>query len=370
MDVFPDNKTSKFKVLLKDPIDIADENWEVCLQGINYPYSWTNVGTSAKVFMKYYIDTRSGVQLIEFPDWQCQTMTEVVDFLAHQIKSREESDEDDEHYTPTKVYVTLDELGRFKMSCLSRSFDVGFSPNMLRLLGLAGHPDADILTVSQFDERQTHRQFLDSILGKEVLFEYNNKQKMRAIGKCETLFEMLKEVDFYIDWKKLAAVTVREEDYTEEMRFIPEHDWRWVFYDQHYNELVLKGKIVYKQSMLGVEDMMYHFKSIAEMRYPDDIVRGVMPGMVNQVQRMFVYMNIIEPIDMNDKSVKLLKMVNTRGERLKTTQEEFLNPLYVKVRNGKVSMIEVLITNESGDPVPFQSGTVVLTLHFRRINRR
>jgi hypothetical protein len=41
--------------------------------------------------------------------------------------------------------------------------------------------------------------------------------------------------------------------------------------------------------------------------------------------------------------------------------------MYHTVQKGKISMIDVLIADESGDPVSFQIGTVILTLHFRKV---
>ena len=97
------------------------------------------------------------------------------------------------------------------------------------------------------------------------------------------------------------------------------------------------------------------------------IINATTPGVLNPVQRMFIYVNIIDPIDLNDQFVRLLKLVNTRGESFKTTQEDILHPMYHPVQKGKISMIEVLIADENGDPVSFQIGTVVLTLHFRKV---
>jgi hypothetical protein len=102
------------------------------------------------------------------------------------------------------------------------------------------------------------------------------------------------------------------------------------------------------------------------MQIPSTI-KGVTPGMINPVQRMFIYTNIIEPVDVNDTYARLLKLVNTRGEPFKTTQEEYSHPTYFALQKGKLSMIEVFIADETGEPVSFQSGTVVLTLHFRKV---
>jgi hypothetical protein len=362
--MYPDNNTSKFKVMLKDPIDNGDENWEVCLQSINYPYSWTNVGPAAKVYMKYYTGYTKGVQEIQFPDWQCESMTEVVGFIDKHIKSIEGSSS---IVAVRELFVSLDELGRFKLKCEVGNVDIGFSPNMMRLLGMAGHPLTDVLTIEKFEERQKHREFLDAIMISGVQFGYNDLRKMREIKKCESLKELLSVVGVYLDWGKIANMFL---DNPEMALFETVHEWRWAFYHTEYEYLLNKKYIVLQKSILTVEDMMHHFKSFANLQLPPVKLKGLTPGTINTVQRMYVYTNIIEPIDMNDKSVKLLKLVNTKGERFKTTQEDFLNPIYMKVKKGKMSMIEVLIADDSGGGVPFQSGTVVLTLHFRRVRRR
>jgi hypothetical protein len=115
--------------------------------------------------------------------------------------------------------------------------------------------------------------------------------------------------------------------------------------------------------------LMKLMKKLYSQEHLSKVINAKTPGVLNPVERMFVYMNIIDPIDFNDTFVKLLKLVNTSGESFKTTQEDFLNPMYHPVQKGKISMIDVLIANESGDPVSFQIGTVVLTLHFRKVLR-
>jgi hypothetical protein len=110
----------------------------------------------------------------------------------------------------------------------------------------------------------------------------------------------------------------------------------------------------------------YHMvKFLREKRPPPDI-RGMLPGTLNPVERMFIYTNIIDPVDVNDDSVRLLKMLNTSGKAFSTTQVEFLAPVYLPVKKGKISRIEILITDDQGERVPFELGTVILTLHFRR----
>jgi hypothetical protein len=112
--------------------------------------------------------------------------------------------------------------------------------------------------------------------------------------------------------------------------------------------------------------MMYLQTFLDEPKIPNTL-KGILPGMLNPVQRMFIYLNILKPIDLNDKPSKILKLINTKGTLFKTTQEEFVNPTYIPVQKGKHNMLQVFIKNGHDEFVPFMNGTVVLTLHFQRV---
>lgn len=339
MDIYPENRTSQFKVLLNSPIETGEEDWEVCLQSINYPYSWANVGPAAKVYMKYYIDNRSGEKVLEFPNWQCEKLSEVIDFMRAKISSQGILKGTD---TP-KLYVGVDELGRFKLECNSSEFDVGFSRNMMKLLGLSGHKYAKLLTIEEFDRRQRHRELIDKIVRKDVLFPMSELHG--KILECKTGTELSEILKPYIVWQELNDVS--NEQFLEVRKNSESYSGAW-----------------------WIDRLMTDLKILAEEPYIPSALRGVIPCSLNPVQRMYIYCNIVEPIGINEKAVRLLKLVNTQGSSYKTVQEDYPYPMYLPVQKGKISMIEVLIADESGDPVPFQIGTSVLTLHFRRAIRR
>jgi hypothetical protein len=127
------------------------------------------------------------------------------------------------------------------------------------------------------------------------------------------------------------------------------------------------GRTLLASYRRSIHYLMTLMKKLYSKESLPKVINASTPGVLNPVQRMFVYVNIIDPIDVNDRFVRLLKLVNTAGESFKTTQEDFLQPMYHTVQKGKISMIDVLIADESGDPVSFQIGTVILTLHFRKV---
>lgn len=351
MDLFPENKTSKFKVFLKNPIEVdEDHKWEVSLRSINYPYTWTNVGPSCKVYMKYYINHRDGVQSLDFPDWQCVSEDEIVGFMKREFERQWNKDESEGN----RVIVGKDELGRFKLKCMSKSFDVGFSENMMKLLGMAGHRHAAYMTVEAFDKRQFHRDLMDRVFAKKHIFDWHDGSLRKSIQECTTYQELVKILALYVDWDIWNDAYFREDI---ENRL--QHEWVGAFKGQ-LSEAAGMGLMV-------TEDLMYHLKELVKFKPMQNTMRGVTPFSMNPVKRMYIYSNILDPIDVNDKGVRLLKLVNTYGSAFDMIQEEYTHPLYLPVRKGKISLIEVFIADESGDPVPFQLGTVVLTLHFRKV---
>lgn len=363
MEMYPNNKTSSFRVSLREPIDVGEEAWEVSLSSINYPYSWTNVGPSAKVFMKYYIDPLKGYHEINFPDWQCQSMGEVVKFLTKELDKKQKPDD------KLRMWIGLDELGRFKISSSSSVFDVGFSENMLRLLGLAGHEQAKFMVISSFEKRQKARDMVNQFWQKDNPFDFSDQAITKAVHECKSLIDFITIMHPFIDMSRLEMLSFHFPFIFESDTYYIEGREKngafWTYFLS--NSGTSEGDLTKTIGGQLLQFLMVKLKEIIVQPSLPKIIRGITPGMLNPVQRMFIYTNIMEPIDMNDDVVKLLKLVNTRGISFKTTQEDFTNPTYFPLLKGNHSMISILITDETGEPVSFQSGTVVITLHFRKV---
>jgi hypothetical protein len=114
-----------------------------------------------------------------------------------------------------------------------------------------------------------------------------------------------------------------------------------------------------------------HLRNLYTKILPPNRVYAQEQAKLNTVPRLFVYANFIEPMDVNDTSECLLRVVNTSTqaglEGMDSTYEVFSSLLYHPVvKLGKISMIHAYITGEDGQLVPFQSGRVLLTFHFRR----
>ena len=63
--------------------------------------------------------------------------------------------------------------------------------------------------------------------------------------------------------------------------------------------------------------------------------------------------------------VPLLRIVPVEGVDGQRVNKSFLRPQYIPVDRKAFEMIEVNIRRDTGESVPFESGKVLLTLHFR-----
>lgn len=82
---------------------------------------------------------------------------------------------------------------------------------------------------------------------------------------------------------------------------------------------------------------------------------------------LYVYTNLIEPQIVGDTLAPLLRVVptDTWGE-VRNSSVNFKHVYYIPVVNGNSETVEILIRRDNGKPVSFQSGKVVVTLHFKR----
>ena len=84
------------------------------------------------------------------------------------------------------------------------------------------------------------------------------------------------------------------------------------------------------------------------------------------VSTIYVYCDIVEPQIVGDTSAQLLKSIPAEGKFGDIIAKTFTNIQYVPIRTKSFEALEILLRNDTGDPVPFERGKVVITLHLRQ----
>lgn len=80
----------------------------------------------------------------------------------------------------------------------------------------------------------------------------------------------------------------------------------------------------------------------------------------------YVYSDITEPRVVGDRLVPLLRTVPITGKHGESVVKYFQNIDYVPVMKKSFDTIEIDIRDDTGKPVPFEYGKLVVTLHFRK----
>ena len=86
----------------------------------------------------------------------------------------------------------------------------------------------------------------------------------------------------------------------------------------------------------------------------------------NEIQTVYVYCDILQNVPVGDTEAPLLRVVSATGKAGDVIHRTFLAPRYLPVRNMEFDTIEIDIRDSFGKPIPFDSGSLNVTLHFRK----
>ena len=121
-------------------------------------------------------------------------------------------------------------------------------------------------------------------------------------------------------------------------------------------ELILYGKMSIILGF-GAPKERTEIKKTSESPYVADL---------QIISTIYVYNNIVQPQIVGDTSAKLLKTIPVEGKYGDVITKTFTNIQYVPIQTKSFEDMEILLRTDTGEPVPFESGKVVITLHFRQ----
>ena len=88
------------------------------------------------------------------------------------------------------------------------------------------------------------------------------------------------------------------------------------------------------------------------------------------IHSMYFYCDLLECVPVGDTSAPLLKIISLDGGLEKHGQviyRYYEKPRYVPLQKKNFETLEIDIRDSFGEHIPFQSGTLIVTLHFRRV---
>jgi hypothetical protein len=81
---------------------------------------------------------------------------------------------------------------------------------------------------------------------------------------------------------------------------------------------------------------------------------------------IYVYCNIVQPQIVGDTNARLLRSVPVEGKMGDIVTKTFTNIQYVPVQMKSFEDIEILLRDDTGNPVSFERGKLLATLHFKQ----
>lgn len=150
-------------------------------------------------------------------------------------------------------------------------------------------------------------------------------------------------------------------------RFVDKSQWPDIRYVSHNQKVILTMqpsmtiRLSEKLStILGIETFRPSStsESLVKSTYTCDIEGGL--------HALYMYADIVECTSVGDSVVPLLRVIQITGQRGEMTHIQYERPRYVPVQKKEFDSIEIDIRDDLGQPVSFDSGKLIVILHFRR----
>ena len=95
---------------------------------------------------------------------------------------------------------------------------------------------------------------------------------------------------------------------------------------------------------------------------------NVVNSKLNNINSLYIYTDIVEYQIVGDVNAPLLQVVSTGNEANSLIEKIYDSPHYIPVMRSNIETIEIDIRSDLGEKIQFQSGQVIIKLHFRRKN--
>jgi len=179
------------------------------------------------------------------------------------------------------------------------------------------------------------------------------------------------------------------ENYNKWIDFNQYRDLDYVMELEHFIE---QGHYLTKMCVTGENQIEVSIDAQCEILFGDDLLdilgfeeedrsifrntnvldfRGtftVRPFLEANRQMLYVYCDILENVSVGDTLAPLLRIINVDGQRDSLIHKIFDQPRYLPVQKKNFDTLEINIRDGLGREVPFDKGSLIVTLHFRRAN--
>lgn len=147
-------------------------------------------------------------------------------------------------------------------------------------------------------------------------------------------------------------------------RYVDETQWPKISYNKHnrciYINLQSDTFVRFSKKlamMLGLNAQLVEAASTVGDR-PLDIEGGL--------HALYVYCDVLECVPVGDTMAPLLRIVAVKGPRGEMSYTQYDQPRYIPLQKKAFDSIEIDIRDDTGKPIPFDTGKLIVTLHIRQ----
>jgi hypothetical protein len=139
-----------------------------------------------------------------------------------------------------------------------------------------------------------------------------------------------------------------------------------------YNEATRRTTLTFfvkKGAEVKISEKLNNILGFPSSHVTDD--NSILVGVTEEVDmdsiitNVFVYCDLVASRPVGDVMVPLLRTVPILDRRSISVFRIYDKPHYLPLSRLSFDTVEMLLTNGMGKPIPFTSGTSVVTLHFR-----
>ena len=221
------------------------------------------------------------------------------------------------------------------------------------------------INFNEYEGRISYSRTINLAMGRR-----SSVQKIISLPRAyyETPAELVQVINDCLADEDKAMSTYAENIGRQESDLSPKISFRYNDITKRITANVWKGTRIHFSSslctMLGIDPhvqnpivnddaMPFEWKSL----YICDINRGF--------TALYVYCNILEHIAIGDMKAPLLRIIHASGKSDEIVNVIYEKPQYVPVQQRNFDSIEIDIKADTGQPIPFVHGKVIVTLHFK-----
>lgn len=378
--LFPENRTSKFKVHLNKEV-ILDGDWSVALAEIIYPNTIINVSEgNQKISVKYsreYYDRNSGDVFRSTKSFTFKIKIGYYSSIKKLISAVNEAFKKylNCHLFESEVteenYVCVDQDGSklavYQLNSIKSGFVSFYEPSEGNETSQS-NKNLDVVTedVKLSDADDGNLKEVSTDTDSEEIYINTTQDVERTIDKRATpdkagyvLFTETQNEEASKEIGNLVVTTELVKIYSkDEISQTQSVDDAVKAYEKKFVEVYLDSRLA-QHLGFSPENIIFDFNISPN-------VSGVTQGSPKEV---FVYIDCIEPQIISDVSAQVLKIVKTTDRDTgfgECINREILNRNYIPLNKNRFQVVSVELRDSTGSLIPFAFGNSIIHIHLKK----